>query len=181
MDREYEIFEQLPDGSPIWRSHASGLHNAHLKLQEVARKTSNECFAVHLHTKEVVARLNVRPSFGTLGKRLIFQIAYDSKQATERAEVLRLCGYEVVSVFGNEAAKVILSTPHHCDLFIVENGAPEESSREMVAWLKAKYAGVRILALNSPGIRELAGADYNAELNGPEGWLPLVATALGAA
>jgi hypothetical protein len=49
----------------------------------------------------------------------------------------------------------------------------------MVAWLRAKYPGVRILALNSPEIRELVGADYNVKLNGPEVWLPMIATALG--
>jgi hypothetical protein len=96
-----------------------------------------------------------------------------------RTEVFRLHGYEVVSVIGNEAAKVVLSLPHHCDFFIVGHAAPEDARQEMVAWLRTKYPGVRILALNSPKIRELVGADYNVKLNGPEVWLPMIATALG--
>lgn len=46
----------------------------------------------------------------------------------------------------------------------------------MVVWLKTKYRNVPIVALNSPG-RELPGADYNAVLNGPETWLPIVEAA----
>ena len=179
MEREYEIFEQLPDGSPIWRGHASGLSNVRLKLQELARTTANECFAMYLPTKEVVARLNVK-SLRTSQKRLIFQISYDSKRASERTQILRMCGYDVLSVIGNESAKMILSMPHHCDLFIVGHNAPEESRKEMAAWLKANYPGVRILALNSPGIKELAGADYNVKHNGPETWLPWVTRAFSA-
>jgi len=178
VEREYELFEQLPDGSPVWRDHASGLYNVRLKLRRIAQTTQNECFAIYLPTKEVVARLNMRPQ-GPDRKRLIFQIAYDSKQATERTDILRLCGYDVVSVIGNEAAKIILSMEQHCDLFIIGNGASEENRKDLVAWIKSKYPDVRILALNSPGIRELAGADYNVEANGPKTWLRLVTSTLG--
>jgi hypothetical protein len=117
--------------------------------------------------------------WGISGRPLVIQIAYDTRLATARTETLRLHGYEVVSVIGNEAAKVVLSLPHDCDFFIVGHGAPEDARQEMVAWLRAKYPGVRILALNSPEIRELVGADYNVKLNGPEVWLPMIATALG--
>lgn len=180
LEREYEIFEQLPDGSPIWRGHASGLPSVRLKLQELARTTTNECFAMYLPTKEVVARLNVKMPRGRSDKRLIFQISYDSKRAAERTQILRMCGYDVLSVIGNESAKMILSMPQHCDLFIVGHNAPEERRMEMVAWLRANYPGIRILAFNSPGIKELAGADYNVKMNGPETWLPLVTRAFGA-
>ena len=178
MEREYELFEQLSDGAPIWRGHASGLHNVRAKLEEMARNTPNECFAIYLPTKEIVARLNVRAR-GAGGKKVIFQIAYDEKQASERSEILRLCGYEVASVIGNEAAKVILGMQQHCDLFIIGNGGAEKGRKELVKWLRAKYPDVRILALNSPGIRELAGADFNVEVNGPRAWLRLVTNALG--
>jgi hypothetical protein len=179
MEREYELFETLPDGSPMWRGHASGLNSVRQQLQRIARETKNECFAIYLPTREIVARLNVGASVGISRKPLVFQIAYDTRLATARTEVLRLHGYEVVSVIGNEAAKLVLSLRHHCDFFIVGHAAPEDARQEMVAWLKAKYPGVRILALNSPRIRELAGADYNVKLNGPEVWLPMIATALG--
>ena len=178
MEREYELFELLADGSPMWRGQASGLRDVRLKLKEIAKNTTSECFAMHLQTKEIVARLNIRASSGASGKPLVFQIGYDDRLATARTEVLRLYGYEVVTVIGNEAAKLVLTLPQHCDVFIVGHAAPEEARQEIVAWLKTKYPTVRILALNSPNIRELLGADYNVKLNGPEVWLPLVAGAL---
>ena len=125
MEREYEIFEQLPDGSPVWRGHASGLPSVRMKLQELARTTPNECFAMYLPTKEVVARLNVKGVRAGSEKRLIFQISYDSKRAAERTQILRMCGYDVLSVIGNESAKMILGMSQRCDLFIL--GARIES------------------------------------------------------
>lgn len=56
MEREYDIFEQFPDGFPVWRGHASGLGNATLMLQQIAKNTRNECFAMYVPTKEIVAR-----------------------------------------------------------------------------------------------------------------------------
>lgn len=178
MEREYELFELLADGSPMWRGQASGLRDVRLKLQEIAKTTANECFAMYSPTKEIVARLNVGASRGADGKPLVFQIYYDDRLATARAEILRLHGYEVVSVAGNEAAKVILSLPQQCDIFIVGHAAPEETRKEMVAWLKAKSPGIRIIALNSPTVLELPGADYNIKLNGPQTWLPVIDSAL---
>lgn len=131
---------------------------------------------MYLPTREVVARVNVRTGRGK--KPFVFQIAYDSKLANARSEILRLHGYEVVTVIGNEAAKVVLSMRQECDLFIVGHAAPEQTRRDMVEWLRTEYPGVRILALNPPLIRALMGADYNVKLNGPETWLPAIAAAL---
>ena len=178
MERQYDLFEQFPDGEPMWRGHAVGLPSARQQLQELTRTTSNECFIVHLPTKEIVARLNVRSSRGVGRKPVVFQIAYDGGRATARTSVLRLQGYEVVSVIGNEAAKVVLSMPEQYDFFIVGHAADDQVREEMVLWLKAHYPGVRILALNPPKVSELAGADYNVKVNGPETWLPIIATAL---
>ena len=178
MEREYDLFEQFPDGEPMWRGHAVGLTSARQQLQKLAGTTINECFIVHLPTKEVVARLNV-PSFRGVGhKPVVFQIAYDSGLASARTTVLRLQGYQVVSVIGNEAAKLVLSMPEQYDFFIVGHAADDLARRGMVLWLKAHYPGVLILALNPPKVSELAGADYNVKLNGPETWLPIIATAL---
>src|SRR5439155_1510278 len=95
----------------------------------------------------------------------------------QRAELLLGCGYGVISVLGNEAAKVLLSSIQHYDLFIVGHAAPEETRREMVGWLKVKYPEVEILALNPPH-QQVLRADYNVRLNGPENWLPIVAQLL---
>ena len=107
----------------MWRGQASGLRDVRLKLQEIAKNTTNECFAMHLPTKEIVARLNVGTSSGATGKPLVLQIYSDDRPTVSRAEILRIHGYEVVSVAGNEAAKVILSLPQHCDVFIVGHAA----------------------------------------------------------
>jgi hypothetical protein len=180
MEREYDIFEEFPDGELTWHGHTVGLSSARRQMQEVAGTTKNECFIVHLPTKEVVARVNVHSSRGVGRKPVVFQIAYDSGLASARTSVLRLQGYEVVSVIGNEAAKVVLSVPEQYDFFIVGHAAEDQVRKEMVLWLKAHYPGVRILALNPATVSELAGADYNVRLNGPETWLPVIATALRA-
>jgi len=64
--------------------------------------------------------------------------------------LLKQNGYEVVSVVGNEAAKIVLSSPQDCDLFIVGHAAAEQTRREMVDWLKARYPHIKIIALSSP-------------------------------
>ncbi len=61
-EREYDLFERLPDGAPIWRGRASGLNDANAKLRDIASNTSNECFALYLPTKEIVLRLNASRS-----------------------------------------------------------------------------------------------------------------------
>lgn len=38
----------------------------------------------------------------------------------------------------------------HCDLLIVGEAAPEQTSKEMIDWLKAAYPNVKILGLNVP-------------------------------
>jgi hypothetical protein len=178
MERDYDIFEELPDGSPVWRSCVHGLVNARMELEALAKKTRNECFAIHVPTGQVVARLNTgaKPS---CAKPLVFQIAYEPRLASERAEILRLHGYEVATVIGNEAAKVVLDLRHPCSLFIVGHAASKETRHAMAAWLKARYRTVPILALNPPEIRELPCADYNAKQNGPETLLPVIAAAVG--
>lgn len=181
MQRDYDIFERPSLGSPIWRACVSGLCDASAKLEEVATKSGNECFAMHLPTKEVVASINGRDASLPRPRRLIFQVAYDAKIAIERAGLLRLCGYEVVSVIGNEAAKVVLNMPQPWDLFVIGGAVKTDGKEEFVRWLKARFPGVPVLALNGPGIRDLAGADYNVSANGPEDWMTSVVAALGPA
>src|SRR6266566_1208968 len=162
----------MPDGSTIKRAAVSGLEFAKLAAEELSKRTTNECLASDEKTHQVVAQMNV-PSAKRTIKR-IFQISYDEAAGLRRTEVLRSRGYGVISVLGNEAAKVLLSSIQHYDLFIVGPAAPEERRREMVDWLKEKYPTVKILALN-PLHQQLANADYNARADGPENWLPLVA------
>jgi hypothetical protein len=57
MTRDYDIFEQKPAGA-VWRASVSSLYNVHPKLAELAESTNNECFALDLVTRQVIARVN---------------------------------------------------------------------------------------------------------------------------
>jgi len=51
LNRDYDIFEQLPDGSTIWRACVFGMKNVELKLLEMARETNNKFFALNLQDR----------------------------------------------------------------------------------------------------------------------------------
>ena len=62
MDRNYDLFEILPDGSPIWRCTVAGHETAVQQLRELARQTDNEVRILHLASSTVIAVLNVPPA-----------------------------------------------------------------------------------------------------------------------
>lgn len=172
MYRSYEILEVMPDGSTVKRMVVHGLEFAKVTLEDLARRTSNECIAADEKTHQVVAQLNLPPAKRTIKR--IFQIAYDEEAGLGTAELLRSCGYGVISVLSNQAAKVLLSSIQKYDLFIIGQAAPEECRIEMVDWLKTHYPDVKVLALNPPH-QPLPNADYNSLASDPEGWLLFVA------
>jgi len=47
-NRDYDVFEELPDGSTIWRASVFGMESAELKLRELTKETGNKLFALHL-------------------------------------------------------------------------------------------------------------------------------------
>lgn len=173
--RSYEILEVMTNGSTVKRSVVNGLEIAKVTLENLARRTANECIAADERTHQIVAQLNLPPAKRQMKR--IFQIAYDEEAALGRAELLRSRGYGVISVLSNEAAKVLLSSIQKYDLFIIGHAAPEKSRTEMVDWLKEKYPDVKTLALNPPH-HPLPNADYNAPASDPEGWLSFVAEQL---
>jgi hypothetical protein len=61
MNRNYDLFEKMPDGTPIWREFVQGLEKARLRLAVLSELSSNEFYAIHTPTKEIVARVNVKP------------------------------------------------------------------------------------------------------------------------
>ena len=61
MEREYDLFEQFPNGDVLWRMTVIGHENAIQQLRELAATTYNEVRAVHLPTQAVVAVMN-RPT-----------------------------------------------------------------------------------------------------------------------
>jgi hypothetical protein len=62
MNREYDLFEELPDGSILWRAVAQGLESALAKLKELGSISPNQHFAMHTPTKTVVGRVNAHGS-----------------------------------------------------------------------------------------------------------------------
>lgn len=171
MYRTYEILEVMPDGSTVKRATISGLEFAKVTLENLARRTANECIAADERTHQIVAQLNLPPAKRKMKR--VFQIAYDEDAALGSAELLRSRGYGVISVLSNEAAKVLLASIQKYDLFIIGHAAPENCRSEMVDWLRTHYPNVKILALNPPH-QPLVNADYNALASDPEGWLSFV-------
>lgn len=55
---EYDIFEVLPDRNVIWRACTRSLKDANLMLVDFSKQSTNEFFAIHLLTNEIVARMN---------------------------------------------------------------------------------------------------------------------------
>jgi hypothetical protein len=58
MERDYDIFEVLPDGQPVWRAAVGGHENGLRPLKQLAVKTTNEVRMMHLPTKAVIAVMN---------------------------------------------------------------------------------------------------------------------------
>jgi len=58
MDREYDIFEKLPDGSILRRTVIKGFENALASLKELGNISPNEHFAIHTPSNVIIARVN---------------------------------------------------------------------------------------------------------------------------
>ena len=173
MYRVYEVIEVLPNGSRQTLAVVPGLEFAKAALEDLAKRTRDECLVVDAKTHQVVMQLNVESAKLQATKR-VFQIAYDEELALQRTQLLKSQGYAVMSVVGNDAAKVVLRSTQHYDLFIVDHTAPEETRREIIDWLRANCAKTKILALNPPG-QQIPSADFNVTDDAPDKWLPIVA------
>jgi hypothetical protein len=55
VNREYDIFEKFPDGSHIWRAYVRGLVEARAQVARLSETSTNEFYAMHTPTKEIVA------------------------------------------------------------------------------------------------------------------------------
>ncbi len=55
MNHEYDLFEKFPDGSSLWRDAIPGIQKTQLRLQEMARKSDHQFYAVNLATGEIVS------------------------------------------------------------------------------------------------------------------------------
>jgi hypothetical protein len=181
MGHDYAIFECLSDGTVKWCARVVGLREARLKLDGLARETGQDYFAMQLFTREIIFAADISKVTSERASKRILQIAYTEQLRTARAELLRSLGYPVISVIGNDAAKVLLTAlqPESLGIaiFVLGHAAPLQSRREMVDWLKANYPEAKIIALNPPD-QQLPNADYNALQNGPENWIPFVAATM---
>jgi len=61
MNGVYDIFEKRDDGDH-WRASVQGFENIGPKIAEIGKQTHNECFAMHIFTREIVDRVNANNS-----------------------------------------------------------------------------------------------------------------------
>src|SRR5260370_13940233 len=164
----FDIFKVESIG-PRWMEPAADLERAKARVKVLAASSPGEYIIVSQQTGE---KISIRPP----AKRILFQVGHEEKGLNARAELLRRFGHEVISVTHNEAAKVALRSIRDLDVFIVGHTAPEQTRKDMVAWLKANYPQVKVVALN-PSRHQLVGADYNVVLNEHDEWMSLLAAA----
>jgi len=67
-NRDYDVFEEFPDGSTIWRACVFGMENVELKLQKLARESDNRFFALRLQDRREVV---IRPLKSPHGRELL--------------------------------------------------------------------------------------------------------------
>jgi hypothetical protein len=48
---DYDVFEELPDGSTVWRACVFGIANVQLKFRELRKETGNKLFALNLQDR----------------------------------------------------------------------------------------------------------------------------------
>jgi hypothetical protein len=65
MNQEYDLFEKFPDGSSLWRESTAGHEMTRLRLQELARRSENQFYAINLTTIEVVTFDSKRDAHGS--------------------------------------------------------------------------------------------------------------------
>ena len=58
MDRDYDIFERFPDASVRCLIRVHGTGHVPKVLEERQKHTTNECFAINVRTREIIARVN---------------------------------------------------------------------------------------------------------------------------
>jgi hypothetical protein len=61
-NRDYDIFEQLPDGANVWRTCVVGMQNVELKLRELARESNNKFFAINLQDRTQFVVRSLKPT-----------------------------------------------------------------------------------------------------------------------
>jgi hypothetical protein len=53
MSPKYDLFERFPDGSSLWRACVIGLDGARLHMKDLAVRSSNQFYAMHVATGKI--------------------------------------------------------------------------------------------------------------------------------
>jgi hypothetical protein len=72
MLRDFDIFENFPDGSTIWRTCVFGKFEAERKMQELAEHSENDFWAINIQSREflpTVGRHSPRASSAKAGSQ----------------------------------------------------------------------------------------------------------------
>jgi len=170
MSQQFRISKVESDGGLRLIEQADDLERARDRVKKLAAFSPGEYVIANQQTGEKV-------SIKTHVKQIVFQIGYDEKDLTARAELFRRCGHQVISVADNEAAKAALTSAQSVDVFVVGPNATEQTRKEMVDWLKTNFPKVKIVALIPCASRQVPQADYNIVLNDWDEWLSLLAAA----
>ena len=109
----------------------------------------------------------------------IFQVAYDASLLKVRAEMLKLAGYDVISVLGNEEARNALDKDANYQLLVVGWSATDAVRGDMVRWCKQRCPALRVIALYRAGGHSIAEADLNSCSENPAEWFGDVTRAAG--
>lgn len=58
MERDYDILERFPDTSLRCLTRVHGTRHVPKVLEEQGKQTTNECFAMNIRTRGIIARVN---------------------------------------------------------------------------------------------------------------------------
>jgi len=64
MKHQYDLFEKFPDGSSLWKASVIGLEGAHHYMRDLAQRSPNRFYALHLVSGKIV--FHERPAIGPL-------------------------------------------------------------------------------------------------------------------
>jgi hypothetical protein len=55
MKNRYDLFEKFPDGSSLWRACVIGLDDARSHMSDLAKRSPNQFYALHVMTGKLVS------------------------------------------------------------------------------------------------------------------------------
>lgn len=82
MRHLYEIFEQFPDDSSLWKDSVLGAKKAQRKLMEMAGKSANPIYAIDLTSGEII-----RIDGGAGQNKILTVTAAEFKNKTQPVQV----------------------------------------------------------------------------------------------